>query len=47
MPKEWGSSSRQLLPALLDPLQSLSLLCAPPCHLLEGGIRGRSRGEET
>lgn len=31
----------------LNPLQGLSLLGAPPCHLLEDGTGGRSREKET
>lgn len=41
MPKEWGASGRQWLPAFLCPLQGLSLLRASPCHFLKGGIRGQ------
>lgn len=41
MLREWETSSKELLPVLLDSLQSLSLLSAPSCHLLEGGIRGQ------
>lgn len=39
MLREWETSSKELLPALLDSLQSLSLLRAPSFHLLEDGIR--------
>lgn len=47
MPGAWGVSGRQPLPAFLDPFQRRSLLCALPCHLLDGGTRGQIERQET